>query len=334
MGKDNKSRLIPVAAILFSTLAQPVAITPDNFHTWQIEGVSTMKYSKDRVCNQLKIPEINKLIADAKNLGATHISLETPYDNPSCGNAVAYTKEWIDAAKNQGINVIHRHMFTKFEGIYDKQKNNKLPYPEMIYKYITDHPDFFQDGDMVQPMPEPDNSGIEGFNCNSNCFFKTAEDFNKFIRDIYTSTKQALKDIGKENVVLSCCSFSGFTAAGLDNPDWQDGILEKETLEVLGNVVSIDHYPQGNATMQSDMDELVTRHPNWIIDIGEWGAIKKGENPVSEINETMPALKRPEIRSVTYWHIGPVGNGEGLTDEKINPLPPFYAVQTFFKPKP
>ena len=299
--------------------------------TWEAQGVSTMKLSKDRVCDQLSHVEINLVASRAKELGATHLAIETPYDNPDCGSALIYTRNWVSAARAQGLNVIHRHMFTRMEGIYGQQKDPTLNYSQMIYDYIITNPDLFAAGDFVMPIPEPDNAGIRGFNCGSGCMFPDTATFNTFVRQIYGSTTQALAIINHgSDVQISCCSFSGFTAAGLDNPDWTDGILEQQTQLALGKVISLDHYPQSGYTMAGDLAELHQIHPDWTVDMGEWGAIDTN-NPVSVINASMTAAIQPWIRSFGYWHIGPEGTGEGLLDDNFDRLPAFYAVQDYFK---
>lgn len=86
-----------------------------------VKSVSTMKLTKDMVRNPLSFEDIEQVLDWVENLGANTISIETPYDNPSGGDSIAYTYKWIKAAREKGLNIIHRHMFLKMEGIYDEE---------------------------------------------------------------------------------------------------------------------------------------------------------------------------------------------------------------------
>ncbi len=314
----------------------PVAISLNNpmstssAHTWEIQSVSSMKETKDKICNQDNADFINKWLDKAQNLGVNYVALETPYDNPSCGSAINYTANWVKAIRAHGLNVWHRHMPLAFEGIYGVTKT-KQDYLSQISAYIKAHPEFFADNDIFTPIPEPQNGGINGITyCAQNfCQFSGAFEFNSWLRQAMSETSNAFQSIGKR-VKVGYFGFDGFVAWGDNNPDWH-GILEDATITQMGNI-TIDHYPQlVGDTMQNDLNELQKRYPNVPIIIGEWGAVGASD-PIKQVNDTMTAAKRSGVIGFNYWHEG-MGGNESLINSDFTVKQDYATVQSFFRPK-
>jgi len=314
----------------------PTEIPPTDSTTingsWEIQSVSSMKETKDKVCSQDDQTFIEKWVDKAKELGANYVAVETPYDNPSCGNALEYTQKWVDAIRKKGLKVWHRHMPLAFEGIYDTRKT-KGDYFQMISNYIKDNALLFKEDDIFTPIPEPQNGGIFGITyCSQDvCIFENKENFNKWLREAIDVAENAFKNIGLGGKIkIGYYGFDGFVAWGSNNPDW-DGILEDETIQKMGNL-AIDHYPELiGQSMEQGLNEVMTKYPGVPIIISEWGSVG-AENVEQQVIKSMGAAKRPGVVGFNYWHLGMGGNEALINDDFSNRLQ-FDEVQNFFKGK-
>ncbi len=306
---------------------------PSQGKTWSIQSVSSMKVTKDMVCNQPDDDFINQWLDRAKELGANYVAVETPYENPYCGNAQEFTKTWIQAIRDHNMKVWHRHMPLAFEGIYNtnKKASNFLT---TISDYIKNNPFFFESGDIFSPIPEPQNGGISGITycANGVCQFSNAAAFNKWLRDAIDTSNQAFKMIGLDNEIkVGYYGLDGFVAWGDNNPDW-DGILEDSTVQKMGNI-TIDHYPEAiGENMKNGLDELQAKYPGTPIVLGEWGTITDDSNQPQQINASMGAAKRSSVIGVNYWHLG-MGGNESLINDDFSKKPGFAALQAFYQGK-
>ena len=314
--------LNPVVATVSSVPAQ---------QSWAIQSVSSMKETKDRVCNQRSQSFIEQWVATAKDLGVNYISVETPYDSPACGDSVAYTKEWISVIRSYGLHVWHRHSFLNFEGIYNEPKNPSENYLQMIAGYIKANPDLFQPGDIFTPIPEPQNGGISQITeCSQNtCMFSSAKDFNQWLRNAMDTSQNAFTTIGLSGrIKVGYFGFDGYVTWGSNNPNWH-GILEDETIAKMGNI-TIDHYPEiVGSSMEHDLDTLQKKYPGVPIIIGEWGTIIDG-NAVQQVIQTMSAAKRKNVIGFNYWQMG-IGGNEALINEDFTHRPQYDFVKSFYK---
>lgn len=312
----------------------PTATTsPSSTSSWGIQSIDAMKDTKDAICSPRPIDWINRWLDKAVELGANYVAISTPYDSPSCDDATAYTKEWVDAIRAHGLHVWHRHMPLAFEGIYNVQKSNASNFLNQIKSYITANPDLFKPGDIFTPIPEPQNGGIQGItNCaNSVCQFSSAAAFNQWLRDAMTTSTDAFSQIGLGGQVkVGYFGFDGFVTWGDNNPDWH-GILEDATVTQMGNI-TIDHYPElVHETMSQGLQQLTAKYPHTPIVIGEWGTVTGGDT-VTQIQTDMAAVKNDQnVIGFNYWQFGPSGSGEQLIDSNFNTLPGFSAVSSFYK---
>ena len=325
-----------VTPIPTATPVAPLSPTPSPTITplfpqgsWAIESVDAMKETKDKICGQDSQSFINTWLDTAKSLGVNYIAISTPYDNPSCGSSVSYTKTWIDAVRAHGLHVWHRHMPMAFEGIYNTSKS-KNDFLNMIGSYIKDNPSFFQDGDIFTPIPEPQNGGINGVTgCTNNiCQFDSAANFNQWLRGAMTTSTDAFSSIGLGGKIkVGYFGFDGFIAWGDANPDWH-GILEDSTVQQMGNI-TIDHYPELiNETMKQGLDALQAKYPNVPIVIGEWGSAGTTD-PEQQVQNSMGAAKRTGVVGFNYWEMG-MGGNEALINSDFSHKSQFADVQSFF----
>lgn len=319
---------------LFSQEFTPMAVadakSSKTNYKWETRSMSSMKETKDRMCNVRPKKFIDRWVRTTRELGVNYISIETPYDNPACGNSILYTKYWVEAARKHGLSVWHRHMPLAFEGIYGVAKNNKMDYLGQISNYIRNNSNLFSPGDIFTPIPEPQNGGIRYITyCPQGvCQFVSAQHFNAWLRSAMQVSEQAFAAIGLGGQVrVGYWGFDGFVAWGDNNPDWT-GILEDQTVNMMGNI-TIDHYPETvRDTMENDLRELQARYPNVPIIIGEWGTVTGGDI-VGQVNRTMSAARIPGVVGFNYWHMG-VGGNEALINEDFSKRPQFSTVQSFF----
>jgi hypothetical protein len=309
---------------------EPTSV-PKPIHSWSTRSVSSMKETKDRICQQRSSAFITKWVLKAKELGANYVSIETPYENPGCGSSISYTKSWVDAIRTNGLNVWHRHMPLGFEGIYDNPKTVK-DYLPLIADYIKANPSFFAPGDIFTPIPEPQNGGISGVSycANSICQFQNKENFNAFLRNAITVSSDSFAQIGLSGQVkIGYYGLDGFIVWGDNNPDWE-GIIEDSTIAKMGNL-TIDHYPEAvGDTMENDLKELTTKYPNTPIIIGEWGTIGSGNFEQMVKNTMGAAIQFKNVVGFNYWHMG-VGGLEALIEEDFTNKSHFDEVQSYFR---
>lgn len=297
---------------------------------WEIRSVSSMKETKDKLCNQDSEEFIESWITKAASTGANFVSIETPYDRPECGDTIEYTNRWVQTARNHNLSIWHRHMPLAFEGIYSVEKKSDSDYLELIAKYIKEHAGLFKTGDIFTPIPEPQNGGIRGVTyCPHDvCQFENAEEFNMWLRNSIEVSKKAFEEVGLGGKInIGFFGFDGFVAWGDNNPDWE-GILEDETIAAMGNI-TIDHYPEiVDDTMANDLDELQAKYPGVPIVIGEWGTITE-DNPIEQVKKTMSAAARPGVIGFNYWHLG-MGGNEALLNSDMSEKKHFSTVRSFF----
>lgn len=305
-------------------------------------SVSTMNQSKDRLRAPRSSDEIVKMVAKVKNLGSTHIGIETPYDSVPGTDSLAYTKEWISEARNANLKIWHRHMPINFEGIYDQpQINTPNVYTEQIVKYIKDNKDLFQAGDIFTPIPEPQNSGVGGMNsCPKGCMFKDVTEFNQWLVDVVTKSRAAFNEIGLgDQVKVVCCGFDGFMTWGDNNPDWQGkSFLYPETIAALGSI-SIDHYPTGGDTMAKDLSEFRAKWPNVDLWISETGSIPESGGGLNIEGVTKMILDGIRanidiIKGFQWFQLGPASSEALVSDDgkgDFSPNEQFDEVQEFYK---
>ncbi len=315
------------------TQASPTPIvttTANSGGTFAIQSIDSMKDTKDTICGQRPLDWINKWLDKAVELGANYVAISTPYENPSCGDALSYTKTWVKAIRAHGMHVWHRHMPLSFEGIYSTPKTTGNNYLDLISNYIKNNPDLFENGDIFTPIPEPQNGGIQGITycANSVCQFQSAAQFNQWLRDAMTTAKNAEQAIGKD-MKIGYYGFDGFVAWGDKNPDWH-GILEDSTVAQMGNI-TIDHYPElVGETMDQSLTALQTKYPTTPIVIGEYGTVN-GQNVDQEVQDTMTAAKNHKVVGFNYWQFGPSGSGEQLINTDFSNRSSFYKVQSFYR---
>lgn len=337
---------------LFPTATETTAVltpTPEVKQNSSIffKGLDTMKLTKDTQRNPVSIENKNKIAKLAKELGVTHLTVDTPYDNASGTDVIKDTREWVKAIREAGLSVSHRHMLMGFEGIYDQQRNSGIDFTAEMRQWMIDNADLIQEGDTWTPMPEPQNGGVVGINCNPNaqaCIFKDVNEFNKFIQDVVTTSRKTLQELGKNNVKVICCGFDLFVVSGNNNPDWEGkSFLQPETVNVLKpEGIAVDHYPQPDyktgerRTYGEDLDQAEKTWPGVPIILTEVG--KPDVNDAESVESMFSAFRQHAedgpLEGVFWWPFGPSGLEESLLNPDFTPKPIYWEVQKGFASLP
>ncbi|HEX8923786.1 MAG TPA: hypothetical protein VF828_03570, partial [Patescibacteria group bacterium] len=245
--------------------------------------------------------------------------------------SVSYTKLWIDVAREHNFKIWHRHTFLSFEGIYDAPVNNQKDYAAMLKQYIIDHPDFFKAGDILTPLAENAIHGVEGANgCPQNlCQYSSAEEYNQKTQELIKAAHAGLQEIGMDGKVdIDGFSWDGYFLWGNNNPDHlYHSFVDQNTLTMLGNRVSIDHYPPEGQTMEQGLMELAKTLPGVEVSIGEWGDINGWGKDF--FNQTLETFKKYKITRINYFQGGPSGK-ESLLNENMTPNNNYLWLQAFY----
>lgn len=349
--KTGAYQIDVTSAVLFTTAtptptptptATPTAIptltvTPTPTPIWKIRSVDAMKVTKDVICAQKDSTYISNWVDKAVEIGATHVAISQPYENPTCGNSIAYAQEWVDVIRAKGLRVWHRHMPLSFEGIYSTPKSNTDYYFETIFNYIANNSTLFAAGDIFTPIPEPQNGGIKNVtNCFQNvCQFESQKDFNNWLKTAMFISEKAFEGLGyaEDEIKIGYFGFDGFVVWGACNPDW-NGILTDTTVARMGNI-TIDHYECGGQSMldalTNESKSFRQKYPNTPLVIGEWGTIgaTSEQDQVNQIHAAYDAFIQAGVIGVNYWHLGP-GTTEGLINTDFSNKPGFNALSSYF----
>lgn len=238
-------------------------------------------------------------------------------------------------------------MFTQFEGIYDQQKDPKIDYVVKMKQWMIDNAELIQKGDTWTPMPEPQNGGVVGINCNPNtqtCMFENVNKFNEFIQNVVATSRKTLQELGKEDVEVVCCGFDLFVASGNNNPDWQGkSFLQPATVNALKpEGIAVDHYPQPDyktgkrRTFQEDLDQVSSTLPGVPIILTEVGKpdVKDAESVESMFAAFKQHAEKGLLGGVFWWPFGPSGLKEGLLNSDFTPNELYLEVKKGFASLP
>jgi len=303
--------------------------------TWRIQSLDIMKVTKDNVQGQSSDAYMANLMAAVKPFNPTHIGVAIPYDDPSAypttPPAAGYAARWSAAIRAAGRNIFWRQMPLEWEGIYSKTKNTTrgigtaagvlagtetTTYLAQIYQYIQAHPDQYRPGDILCPIPEPENGGINGVvNGATGGQFSDANLFRRWLRDAITVTNAALDLIGlRGQVAVGFFGTSGFVVYGnVSNPY---GFLDERTLDAMG-VLGMDDYPSSPSGMATDLASYEALYGPFPLMLTEWGTINETTDAarLTAMQTVLDTLKsKPYFYGLNYWTI--IG-GAGNANEQI-----------------
>lgn len=254
---------------------------------WHFQCIDTMKYSRDAAREYLDNPAraqvfITHEVSLIKSLGATCVSVGTPYDD----EFVPLLQRWASTAHSAGLKVWFRGNFAGWEGWFDYPllKSADEHYAK-TYAFITAHPDLFVEGDIFSPAPEAEN-GLLGSPWASDSARKALVNF------AWKSSDTCQKAITAIQKKVSCGYFSA-------NGDVARDIYTRDVLQKAGAVTVIDHYIPSVVQYGKDLDTYTQKHGLPIV-IGEFGAPIPDLN--GELNEQEQAQYVGELLRQFYAH--------------------------------
>lgn len=270
-----------------------------------ITSIDTMKESQDTgFPTQLTDAQITNDVYLCASLNPHYITVDTRYDKDT------YMVRWVQAIRATGKNVWFR---PSFEGW--GTGNNGIMTPTMylnkLRAFIFTHHELFQAGDIFDENVEPENglywSATYGPDWSSHAPNKATDDFNSFLIGLTDTANQAFQQLGIKGVITTVHSTDPWTA---EHPE----ILYPSTVQHMGNLVTVDAYPDANTTDPStaanawirQLTKIHVARPDARILIGEMGY--SNEHPVDDttqeavLKEELNALASvPYLVGINYW---------------------------------
>ncbi len=239
---------------------------------WKFESVDTMKYSRDLSREKLNDESFNKTIElqvkEIAEIGATHVGIATPYDS----EFLPILRRWVKIARENKLKVWFRGNFSGWEGWFGYSKIDRAQHLKLTREFIRTNSELFEDGDVFSPCPECENGGPGDPRQNGD-----VNGHRKFLIDEYNATTQEFEKIGKK--VASNYSSMNFDIAKL--------VMDRNTTEKMGGIVTIDHYVKSPTQLNSDITKIAKMSGGKVI-LGEFGA------PIPDINGNMSEVEQAE----------------------------------------
>jgi hypothetical protein len=271
-----------------------------------IASVDTMKESKDTDSStkQLTDEQIVNDINLSANLNANYITVDTHYSEDT------YMARWVRAIRATGKHVWFRPAFTAW-GTRDNGIMTPTMYLSQLRTFILTHASLFQPGDIFDENAEPENGQYWGVfygeHWSNQAPNQATDDFNSFLVGLTDTADQVFQQLGIKGVITTVHSTDPWTA---EHPE----ILYQSTVQHMGNLVTVDAYPDedttdpataANAWVRQLMRIHVAR-PNARILIGEMGysnAINVDDTTQEHVlQEELHALSSiPYLAGINYW---------------------------------
>ena len=239
---------------------------------WRFQGLDLMKLTKDNMLNQASQTLMTNVVQALKQFNPTHVAIAVPYDPKTTYgtqpvlDGSAYALKWGNTVRTAGLKVFWRQSPGAWEGLYDIAKNNTLgvgtaagvkngtettTFLAQIYNYIVSNPSQYAPGDIISPIPEPENGGINGVTGSAPYQFSNASVFRIWLRDAITVVNLALDKINlKGQVAVGFFGTSSFIVSGnVGNPK---GFLDDRTIDAMG-IMAMDDYPNPTSGLSADL---------------------------------------------------------------------------------
>jgi hypothetical protein len=278
--------LIAFGFLLFSV--HP-AFAAESQGFWKVQSIDTMKNSRDAARTDMTQLQINAEVKRIADLGATHVTIDTPYDE----DFIPRLKQWVFAARSNNLNVWFRGNFSSWEGWFDRSKNmTRTEHINATKTFILGHADLFSDGDIFTACPECEN-GSSGDPRTTDL-----DGFRQFLISEHQVTEQAFAMIGKK-VTTNYTSMNGDVARL---------VMDQTTTEKTGGIVSIDHYVPTPQKLVSDAQSIAKQSGGQIV-LGEVGVPipdihgNLNEKQQADWMDTLMAslVEHPEVVALNYW---------------------------------
>ena len=291
---------------------------------WPIQCIDTMKVSRDRARELAHHPFLDEIIHKQvkviSSIGATCISVGTPYDD----EFIPYLSAWVRHARAEGLSVWFRGNFAGWEGWFDYPRiRDTDEYLAKLRLFLVTHQDLFMDGDIFTAAPEAEHGGP--FRPGD---VSLAHSYRSFLVQTYRLCSSFFADVGK-NVICNLLSMSGGQAKV---------IFTESFAREVGNVVTLDHYVRDVADMASYIHYFSHNFGSRVV-LGEFGA------PIPDLNGAMSAsqqrdfvaellrqlyIHRDVIVGVNYWTL--TEGSTSLLDSDGGERPVVQVLRDYYQP--
>jgi hypothetical protein len=316
--------LAALATYVYLLMEMPVTSVSVNSaptrNIFSIQSIDTMKYSRDLSREKLKDTSFDKVIDEQvsaiKETGATHIAIGTPYDD----EFLPILKRWVNAARAHNLKIWFRGNWSGWEGWFGYSRINREEHTEKTEKFISDNPDLFENGDVFSSCPECENGGAGDPRQNGD-----VTGYRNFLINEHERTRKALLEIHKK-VETNLFPM---------NADVANLVMDKNTTQELGGIVTVDHYVNTPEKFIRDL-ELLAKKSGGQIMVGEFGV------PIPDIQGSMTDAEQAEwiaaalaylhrssvIYGVNYWlNIGgstAIWNDDGKAKDAVKIIKDYY----------
>lgn len=260
---------------------------------WTVQSVDTMKYSRDMAREKLYDSSFDKVINDQvaqiAKINATHVAIDTPYDE----EFIPILKKWVKAARDNNLNVWFRGNFSGWEKWFGYPRIYREEHLKKTKEFLEKYSFLFKNGDIFTPCPECENGGPGDPRQTGD-----VEGFRKFLIDEYQETTNIFR-------LRGISVFTNYTSM---NGDVASLVMDKTTTKALGGVVVIDHYVATPEKLASDIKDLAEKSGGRII-LGEFGV------PIPDIHGNLDEKQQavwidkamgllieiPQFSGLNYW---------------------------------
>lgn len=264
-----------------------------NKRQWLVKSVDTMKFSRDVAAEKSNDDSFNTTIEEQiksiVSTGATHVTVDTPYDE----QFYPFLLRWVKSARRHRLNIWFRGNFSGWQGWFGYPKNlTQIEHIEQTRNFIKNHSEIFLNGDIFSPCPECENGG-EG----DPRATQLVDVYRQFLINERLAALEEFSKIEKKVMVIDSMNY-----------DVASLIMDRDTAAAMGGIVVIDHYVKTAEQMKNDIESL-SRKTNAKIILGEFGApIPDIHGRMSEqeqakwIDESLALIvKQPELIGINYW---------------------------------
>lgn len=295
-------------------------------NSFEFQSIDTMKYSRDLAREKLKDDSfdavIEKQVSDIAKTGATHIGIATPYDD----EFLPFLKRWVDSARKHRLKVWFRGNWSGWEGWFEYSKMGREEHIQKTKKFILEHSDLFEDGDAFSSCPECENGGDGDPRQTGD-----VAGYRKFLIDQYLVINSSFAKINK-NIRTNLFSMNG---------DVAKLIMDKNTTQALGGIVTIDHYVKSPEKLIFDVD-LIAKNSGGGVVLGEFGApIPDIHGDMSEeeqadwVEKVLAGLKNNKnIVGLSYWlNVGggtEIWKEDGTVKQAVSVLEKYYELDLVY----
>jgi len=313
--------LLTIVFVIFVFSPKTAKITNKKTHFWQVASIDTMKYSRDVAREKLRDPSfdtvIERQIKDIAETHATHVTIDTPYDD----EFLPFLKRWVKTARKYKLKVWFRGNWSGWEKWFGYSSIDRKTHIEKTLKFISQNPDLFADGDVFGACNECENGGPGDPRHNGD-----AKGHKAFLIKEYKATKSAFEKIGKK-------VSSNFSSM---NGDVANLIMDKETTKAMDGIVVVDHYVASPEQLIIDIKALSKKSGGKVV-LGEFGA------PIPDIHGKMTdeeqskwienilkeLFNMDQVIGINYWTN--VGSSTALWDSNGNPRSAVEVIRKYYK---